>query len=197
MIEFKRKPNTEWKINGKTIWESRSVAVVGVIVAKYFGDIYVLIEKRSQTMMDQPGKWCLPCGYMDWDEDGWQALLREVYEETSFWIPDHYRNLINKNQRQPFYVHTDPKENRQNIVLIYGIAYDFKEGLPLSILSYKNEEIEEIKWVKLNQLDKYDFAFNHERRIFQAEEFFSSSLFPWWKRIIKKRFFKNFHLTKF
>ena len=89
MVKFNNTPNTLHTIEGRMVPESRSVAVVGVIVAidkhtslSYLGckDIYVLAEKRSRNM-DSPGKWCLPCGYLDWDETGPEALIREVYEE--------------------------------------------------------------------------------------------------------------------
>ena len=185
---FQNRPNSEYQVEGKTIWNSRSVAIVGVILAKFDKEIYALIERRSDTMLDQPGKWCLPCGYIDWDENGWQAITRELYEETSFYIPDHDKFMVSRNHRQPFYVNTEPAENRQNIVLYYGMIYNFKNGLPLSVLSHKDHEIADVRWVKLNEISGYGLVFGHDRRIVQAEEYFHRHLLPWWKRWIKKLF---------
>lgn len=169
------------------IWESRSVAIVGVVFAKFKGDIYVLMEKRSQKM-DQPGKWCLPCGYIDWDENGWQCLTREIYEETSLWLPKYDQYLVSRNKRKPFFINTEISENRQNVALIYGMVFDFKEILPQEVFSYKDPEIDEIIWVKLNDINRLSVAFDHDKRICQAERYFSRHLLPQWKWIIKKLF---------
>jgi 8-oxo-dGTP pyrophosphatase MutT (NUDIX family) len=185
---FKNRPNPEYQIEGKTIWNSRSVAIVGIILAKFDKEIYALIERRSDTMLDQPGKWCLPCGYIDWDENGWQAITRELYEETSFYLPNYDKFLITRNHKQPFYVNTETTENRQNIVLYFGMVYNFKEGLPLSVLSHKDPEIADVKWVRLNEINRYSLVFGHDRRIIRAEEYFSYHLLPWWKRWIKRIF---------
>jgi 8-oxo-dGTP pyrophosphatase MutT (NUDIX family) len=188
--KFNNRPNEELKLENRTLWISRSVAIVGIVLGKFRGDTYVLIEERSKTMMDQPGKWCLPCGYIDWDENGLQAITRELYEETFLYLPTYNRFLLNtKNPSQPFYVNTEATENRQNIVLYYGFVYDFdKEGLPLEPLSYINHEISDVRWVKLNDVNEYGLVFGHDRRIVQAEKHFSKYLLPWWKRWIKKLF---------
>jgi 8-oxo-dGTP pyrophosphatase MutT (NUDIX family) len=190
-IKFSNRPNKVHfvkDIDGdRDIWESRSAAAVAVVFGKFKGDIYVLMEKRSQEM-DQPGKWCLPCGYFDWDENGWQAITREIYEETSLFLPNYDKNLVNRNKRRPFFVNTEITENRQNIALIYGMVFDFKVILPQEVFLYRNSEIEEIKWVKLNEINGLKVAFNHDKRICQAEKYFSKHLLPWWKWLIKKIF---------
>ncbi|WP_429162156.1 NUDIX domain-containing protein [Desulfitispora alkaliphila] len=28
------------------------------------------------------GQWCIPCGHVEWDEDVYEALKRETFEET-------------------------------------------------------------------------------------------------------------------
>lgn len=186
-IKFNNRENPCHTINGKMIWESRSVAVVAVVFGKFKGDTYVLMEKRS-SRMDQPGKWCLPCGYLDWDENGWQAVTREIYEETSLFLPECDKYLVNRNKRQPFFVNTEVSENRQNVALSYGMVFNFKDGLPLKVLSYTNLEIDEIRWVKLNDVNGLNVAFDHDKRICMAEKRFSKHLLPWWKWLIKKIF---------
>ena len=184
-IKFNNRPNPCHTINGKMIWESRSTAVVAVIFGKFRGETYVLLEKRSK-IMDQPGKWCVPCGYLDWDESGQEAIIREVYEETSIYLPNYKSFFVSKSRSWlPFFVNTDPSENRQNIALSYGFVYDFnKTGLPDT--SFSNLEIDELRWVKLNDVAGYDVAFNHDVRIIQAEIYLEKDILPWWKWLIKK-----------
>jgi len=175
---FKNRINKEHKVeDGKrSVWESRSVAVNAVIFGLNSDNIFVMIEKRSWSMMDAPGKYCLPCGYMDWDEDGYEALTREVYEETSFYIPKYKMYLIEDNEEEPFFVNTKPTQNRQNIVLNYAIVYDFSKGLPKEIESYTDHEIEGIRWVPIEQLSKIDFAFDHASVIEKAIKKFRNVL---------------------
>jgi 8-oxo-dGTP pyrophosphatase MutT (NUDIX family) len=160
-ILFWRKPKI------KTIWESRSAAVIIVLILRCKEKIYTLIEKRSSTMMDQPDKWCLPCGYLDWDENGWEAVTRELFEETSIYLLDYEKCIVNDNNKQPFFVNTDPSENRQNVALSYCILMDVDE-LPQEPLSYKDKEIDKLEWILIENLKNYDFAFNHGERIKMA-----------------------------
>lgn len=163
-IEFKNKPNDCKIIDGETFWISRSVAVVGILIFrnKTTREDYVLLEERSEKM-DYPLKWCVPCGYLDWDENGWESLMREVYEETGFYIPNYLEYLIYDNRKQPFYVNTNPMENRQNVALRFGLCFEFdEESFPYYLENNKNEEIKQLKFVDVNQLDNYEMAFNHD-----------------------------------
>jgi ADP-ribose pyrophosphatase YjhB (NUDIX family) len=51
---------------------------VGVLIVD--GDRFVLCRRGSSEL--EAGKWCLPCGYVEYDEDFLTAALREVEEET-------------------------------------------------------------------------------------------------------------------
>jgi len=170
--KFNNRENEEIKLpDGRTIWLSRSPAVVAVILGLYKNDIYALIQKRSKTMRDEPGKWVCVSGYLDWDENGYDGIIREVYEETSFYIPDHKNQCIFHNQYQPFYVHSDPNTDAyQNVSLTYIFIYRFRDGLPKEIEKYQNVEIDTIKWENINNLEKYDWAFYHDERIKMAIE---------------------------
>jgi len=173
---FKNRENTLHKIGNKDIRDSRSCAVNAVVLGLYKDDIFALVEKRSGTMEDEPGKWCVPCGYFDWDEDGLESITREVYEETGLYLPNFKNNLVfgnreedNENDFQPFYVRTSPKVNRQNISLYYIFIYDFSNGLP-SVEEYKNEEVEVVKWLEISKVysSKYIWAFGHDEIIEKA-----------------------------
>lgn len=166
---FKNRPNASHKVGNREIWESRSPAVVGIIFAFANNNLYVLAEKRSKNMPDEPGKWVVPCGYMDWDESGWDALRREIYEETSFFIDKFKKNLVYDNDKEPFFVKTTPDENRQNIAINYCLLFDFeKTGLPKTVEKYKDHEVDQVKWVDYKEIDDYPWGFEHEKRIEMA-----------------------------
>ena len=168
---FHNRINNVYEVEGKQIWESRSVAVVGILFALVNNELFVLAEKRSTTMADEPGKWCLPCGYLDWDENGWDALRREVYEETSFLIDDHKKFLVFDNQQSPFFVNTSPTENRQNVAMSYALVFDFPHDVfPKNIEEHVDNEITAVKWLPYTDRHEYTWAFNHDRRINMALE---------------------------
>ena len=168
--KFTNRPNEELKLpDGRTVWLSRSPAVVVVVLARCKEDIFVLTEKRSPTMIDAPNLWAVPSGYLDWDETGWQAVVRELFEETSFYIPKYEDRLITNNNREPWFVNTHPKENNQNVAMTYCLVYNFDKGLP-DIEKYKDSEIAEIKWMRISHIfyPEYKWAFKHDERIATA-----------------------------
>lgn len=164
---FNNIPNKSYNINGKEIWHSRSPAVVAVIMAidKNINNKYILIEKRSDIMPMEPGKWALPGGCIDWNENGWNALRREVYEETSFLIDTYKDYMIYNNNKEPFFVETEPSKSSQMIILNYALYFFFnKEYFPNYVENYSNEEVTKVKWAKLDEVlsKKYNMAFEHE-----------------------------------
>ena len=66
-MKFKNRANEEVKlVDGRTKWISRSPAVVGVTFINVGKEIFILTEKRS-AKMDEPNKWAVVSGYLDWD----------------------------------------------------------------------------------------------------------------------------------
>jgi len=169
---FKNKGNEEVELkDGRKVWLSRSPAVVAVILGMEIGsdNIYVLTEKRS-AMMDEGNKWAVISGYMDWDENGMEAIVRETYEETSFHIPQYKNRLVFDNEGNPFYVHTDPKTDaKQNVSLSYIFIYEF-DKLPREVEKFKDKEISEVKWMEISEVFQIEkqWAFNHDERIEMA-----------------------------
>jgi 8-oxo-dGTP pyrophosphatase MutT (NUDIX family) len=165
---------------------SRSCAVVGVILAYTSTGMRVLIEKRSNKMMDEASKVGIPCGYLDWDETLYEAMMREVYEETSFYIPDYEKYVIFDNNKQPFFVKDNPKtDKRQNVSHIYLTVFDFQDSqqaidaFPADIEKYSDKEIAWIKWMKLldfySTRQDYEWAFNHDETIESAIKFYNKN----------------------
>jgi NAD+ diphosphatase len=71
--------------DNKEYWISRSIAVVTILVAcNKFNEQCVLIVQRGTGTPDPEfvGKYCLPCGYLDYNETCVEAAVRELKEET-------------------------------------------------------------------------------------------------------------------
>jgi 8-oxo-dGTP pyrophosphatase MutT (NUDIX family) len=169
---FKSRENKVHIVNGKEIWESRSTAVGAVILGIYKDNVFVLAEKRSQKMPDGKGLWVVPSGYINYDENGWDAMRRECYEETSFFIDKYKKYVVFDNDKESFYTHTNPSENRQNIVVWFCIVYDFskRDDLPREVESYVDEEVDKVRWIPVKKVFDftYKWAFKHNERIEQA-----------------------------
>jgi len=166
-MKFNNKQNELIKdTTGREHWISRSCATVGVILGIYANEVYVLTERRS-SKMEEPNKWAVISGYVDWDESAYEAVIRETYEETSFNIPANEMYLVFDNNKDPFYVLSDPKKDaRQNISLSYIFIFDFYK-LPIDIEKYKNSEISEVKWMNVKNIHNHNlkWAFEHQHRI--------------------------------
>lgn len=155
----------------KEHWISRSAAVIGVLMFRTDYNVYVLAEKRSEKM-DQPGKYCVVSGYLDWDENSMECLHRESYEETFLDLRAIQKYLKHETKNSyPFHTKTDPGENRQNITISHFKYYDFGDELTYHLLEaerFKNDEIEEIKLIDINDIGNYNWAFDHDKRILEA-----------------------------
>lgn len=157
-------------MDGRKLFHSRSVAVVGVIVfMNPVGDYRIAIEKRGNNPgLDKKGMWCLPCGYLDWDESGPDALKREVWEEIGLNLDDYKHVRLDgpnlPNLDQPWFVKTKPDENRQNVTLRYGTVIVQKEWPKLIVNNdCEPDEVADAVWAKYSDilLGRYDFAFSH------------------------------------
>jgi ADP-ribose pyrophosphatase YjhB (NUDIX family) len=157
---------------------------VGVIFIYGIAGFRVLITQRSNKMMDEAGKFGVPCGYMDWEETGYLGMMREVYEETSFYMPDYEKYLIFNNDKQPFFVKDDPtKDKRQNVSLLYVSAYDFEgkaDKFPLAELeAFTCKETAKVMLMKVVEFFgtkvNYDWAFSHDETIQLALQYFNKN----------------------
>lgn len=157
--------------DGREIWLSRSVAVVGVVhdfrrwgPSETFEPI-VLLTKRGPDCPDEVGKWCLPCGYLDWDEDGLDGFRREVFEETGVFVDMDSEDWssVSDDPRQPWRVNAHPvNSNRQNISLYFSLEWRKEEPPPEPDLTNVDDgEVEEAKWMSVREALELDLAFNH------------------------------------
>jgi 8-oxo-dGTP pyrophosphatase MutT (NUDIX family) len=160
--------------NGKErlVWESRSVAVNGVVIVWRNGnDIpYVLVSERGPNAADFQGKMNVVAGYLDWDETGTEAFYREAWEECGLNIPKLLKETspLDVHLDQPWHVKTNTDENRQNVSLRYGCNL-LLDSIVLPPLTLDNNEVEgevsEAFWLPVNKIDDYEWAFNHDELI--------------------------------
>lgn len=183
-MEFNKKPilkNTQNKSyvieNDKVLWDSRSVAVDTVVVAmdSNVKEPHVLITQRGPGAADNHYLWCVSCGYLDRDETTSEGAIRELWEETCI----NVRSILQMNKDENNYIVKDfinkewgvnslPTNNRQNVSIRYGIYFvmeDFMNRIKLSDENSEPNEIADIKWIPVSDIDKYDYAFNHDRLI--------------------------------
>ena len=160
-MKFKNRPNPVHKIGDKTVWESRSVAVNCVVVAGPITSPYVLIGQRGKGTPEGVGLWNIPSGYLDYDESGTEAIYREVWEETGLDLQSE--KIIINNLLNPWYVNTHPGENRQNVSLRYGCVIGLIDSILPKLTSENAEpdEVADLKWIPIFDVENYKFAFNH------------------------------------
>ena len=155
---------------GQVYWISRSVAVVGLVFARCKGETYVLINQRGQGAPDFQGYWNMPCGYLDWNESGVEAVVREIYEETGLNMKRYFNATFATpllSDVQPFYVASAPDQNKQNVTLRYEF-FIHVDKLP-KLTNEHNEENEtaEIGWFKIDEIKDKEFAFGHKEIILE------------------------------
>jgi 8-oxo-dGTP diphosphatase len=132
----------------------RHVTVVAIIKNK---KREVLITRRADHLL-RGGKFTIPGGFLDRDENTTEGVEREIKEETGLEVRDTRLFRINDNPNRP-------KEDRQNIDFIFlteAKSEKFKQ----------NNEVSEFKWVNERSLPSdEEFAFDHRDSIVRYFEY--------------------------
>ena len=145
-------------------WISRSIAVVVFVFAKdVFGETYILAEQRGKGTPDPEyvGKYCVPCGYLDFDETCAQAAQRELIEETGLNFPVKDFKLVSIND-------IPESDKRQNVTFRYVINSNVPVENLCKLFTTKNserDEVESIKFIQLSNINNYEWAFSHQELI--------------------------------
>ena len=146
--------------NGKTYWISRSVAVAVTVFTHVDGELCVLANKRGKGLPNHVGEWNVVSGYIDYDESLKDACVREVKEETGV--------DINKNDLTLRLFEDDPQ--RENQVILFRYSCYLKNGYKQILTDKYSEEneIEEIKWIPIKQLNDYIWTSEKHRDLIKS-----------------------------
>lgn len=140
----------------KILYDGRFCAVSGFIFAVVNGKYSVLANKRGEGTPDFQGYWNCPCGYLEKFETSQEGLAREIWEECGF--------RIDIDKIKVAYVETDPRYCNNGNVTIRHTAFiggqfqfdTFKVGE-----GGEENEVENVKWIPVEEIDQYAWAFNH------------------------------------
>ena len=127
-------------------------------------DNQILLAKRADNVVAEPGKFCVPGGYIDRDEDIKSACLRELKEETGYEGEIQELLLIQDDpERMP-----ESTSDNQNITFVFIIKVGERVG-------ESDHEISEVRWFDLDDLPD-NMAFDHANFIqvykkYQEENF--------------------------
>lgn len=158
------------KKTDKEYWISRSVAVAVILFYQAIdGQFFVLLEKRGKGCPDFVGDYCLPCGYVDWDESLEEAACREVFEETGL-------KLTKEDRLNLFSIQSNPKDNvKQNITVRFSVKVAPERIINALASGEMNtntrsrggepDEVECFKLIPLADVNKYNMAWNHDQVI--------------------------------
>ena len=142
-------------------WFSRSMATALFAFCKdEEGDWCVLASERGEEAADFRGMWNCPCGYLDFDETTKECAVRECFEETGVKLPIESLIFIGYED--------DPvKANRQNVTFRFAAKIEDRITSDFKFSKEHNEgkEVGKIAWVKVKDIDNYEWAFNHKNRI--------------------------------
>jgi 8-oxo-dGTP pyrophosphatase MutT (NUDIX family) len=167
-MKFNNRENKCHIVEGVEVWSSRSVAVVGMIIALMDGEKYVIMGKRGPASPNEIGKWCMPCGYLDYDETCEEAVVRETWEESGFNVNKAVNtyDVLYDHMHFPWKINSIPDSEIQNVSLNYALYFS-TESLPKLTIEHNaiDGEVSEIKWINVNDVENYDCAFNHDSSI--------------------------------
>ena len=147
--------------NGKFLgWFSRSMATAVFVFAKdKDGDWCVLGSERGEEAADFQGYWNCPCGYLEFDVTAAENACKELKEETGVSLKESDLEFVGYND--------SPKENRQNVTFRFcAFIKDKKaEDFKFSHAGNEGKEVGMIKFIKVQDIKGYRWAFGHEKLI--------------------------------
>jgi len=143
-------------------WFSRSMATaIFVYCRDKNGNLHVLASERGKGAADFQGYWNCPCGYLDFGETTKQCAIRELGEETGIGVSEDIVKFI-------AYEDDPVKANHQNVTFRFGVDVRDHTIEDLSNFSHKGnekDEVGEIAWIPITDIDKYQWAFGHKATI--------------------------------
>ena len=139
-------------VKGEYVYEwPRAMVTVDAAVFGFFGDeVFVLLIRRGHEPFK--GKWAIPGGFVEMDEELADAAARELAEETG---------LVGVELEQ---IHTfgglgrDPR-GRQITVVYMGVVGEKPAGI------CGGDDADDARWFNIDRLDEIELGFDHEQVI--------------------------------
>lgn len=146
--------NCTFEDGGKALRGLRHVTIGAIAVNQ---DKQVLLVKRAINMHNG-GKYTIPGGFLDRNENIAQGVLRELKEETGYDGEIVCLFRVNDNPNRP-------KEDRQNVDVIYIVEITSEEVK-------HDHEVSKVEWFDESNLPpEEEFAFDHRDSIVRYFEY--------------------------
>ena len=147
--------NFPFQKDGKTYWYSRAIVCVSAVFCKDKNlNTYVLANQRGTATDKEVGKWNLPVGFLDFNETCAQCASREIFEETGVKVDSKKLKLKNINSK--------PDSGSQDVGFrYYTVLPGTIDNYPLSTKNMEKNEVVVAKWINIEELDNYTWAWNH------------------------------------
>jgi 8-oxo-dGTP pyrophosphatase MutT (NUDIX family) len=172
---FSNRPNVAHTVApGQIIFHSRSIAVLALVIARLrpTGTFHVLAGERGPAV-DESDRWCLTCGYLDWNEDLRDAVRREVWEESGLDLAPLEAAGAATVPTQPLFLQSEPDSHRQNLTAHFPIELHVDE-LPLpSAANAEAGEVQQVAWIELSApaIREKAWAFHHDQLLLDLDAF--------------------------
>ena len=128
-------------------WYHNAAPTAGCVIVR---DGKALITKRGRA--PEKGRYDIPGGFLDPDEDPVSGLKREVDEELGMTIEVSFDDFI---QAVP---HKYGEDGDWTLAMGFIVRTSSGEPEPA-------DDVEEVRWVTLDDLDGTDFAWEHDRAL--------------------------------
>ena len=147
----------------RILYDGRYCAVSGFIFAIVDGKYSVLANKRGEGTPDYQGCWNCPCGFLERNEDSKTGIAREIKEECNFDIDPKRLKVV--------YVETEPERcNNGNVTIRHRAFIGHQNQISTTEVDNTTGEVNEvsdIRWIPVDDIDKYEWAFHHDETIAQ------------------------------
>lgn len=146
--------------DGQKYWIGRAVAVSTMVFRTNKDSFSILANKRGKGLSNHVGLWNCPCGYLDYDETAQEGAIREIKEECGINIP--------VDSLMMYEVETSPTTYNQNVTIRFiAVLTIVPEEISIGIEG-EVDEVEEVAWIEIKDIDNYQWAFNHDEIIKRA-----------------------------
>lgn len=118
----------------------------------------ILLTKRNQN--PGIGKWDLPGGFVDQNEEAEEACAREIKEELGISLNAHQLHYIKSVPNQYLY----QEITYHTLDLFFEYSIEQKKDAP----EINPVEIAEVKWIKIPELNLQELAFESQKKFFST-----------------------------